>query len=339
MKHLAVGILLLVPVVAFADPNDARTQLSKMNIAFTAEEFEYAIWQGNRTVVELFLTGGMSANTRESGSQWPVLTRAASRGNVEVVKSLLAHGADVNGRGPWGVTALMYANPENTETSRLLLDAGAPIDARDDDRATALMYAAAMGGSTEKVRLLLTRGADVNATGSLLKHSDSTALHYAADGGRSEVIKELLRYHADANAKNADGMTPLMWAANRGDVSSITALLDAGANPAAKSDDGKTTVWDRAIFSQGRGIDVVRLLIDRRADINLPNGDGRTPLNFAILKRDIAIVRTLLANGANPNARDNDGVSLLRMTQLCLGNDEEPCRVIGDLLKGSGARE
>jgi ankyrin repeat protein len=293
-----ICLLLLIPAAAVAASRDeARQQLSQMNIPFTQQKFELVIWQGQNLVVELFLDAGMDANLRESDSNWPILTRAVTRNHVDVVNALLKHGANVNARGPFGVTALMYASHASFETIKALLDAGAAVDARDEDRATALMYAAD-GGRTATVKILLDHGANINAKGSISKNADSTALHYAALAGHADTISELLHRGSDPNAKNADGMTPLMWASFSADIPSVKALLDAGADPSARSNNGRTTAWERAIFSQRRGIDVIRLLIERKANINLTTNDGHTPLDFANLKGDAEIVTLLEANGA-----------------------------------------
>lgn len=222
-------------------------------------------------------------------------------------------------------------------TITLLLDAGANVNATDSDGATPLMYAAA-SGRTAALKALASRGANINALGRLSKHSPSTALHYAASAGHSDAIRELLRHGADANARNADGMTPLMWGAYGGDLTSINMLLDAGADPNARSNEGTVTVWDRAIYSRGRGIDVVRVLITRKADINLRNKDGYTPLHFAVMKSDIDIARLLLANGADPNAMNKYGRSALDSAKLCVSQSEK-CRALEALLREFGAAD
>jgi ankyrin repeat protein len=332
-----LGVLLAAgsALAAQLSPGEARSELARQNIPYTQERFEQYCSRGEARVVELFLAAGMSPNVRESGSQWPILMRAAFNNRVEVVGLLLKAGADADTRGPFGTTTLMYAT-HSPGSVQLLLDAGAKPNARDNDRATALMYAA-RGGRTEAVKLLLQRGADVSAKGSLEKYSDSTALHYAAGRGQAETIKELLRRGADVNARNQDGMTPLIWGAYSGDAASVAALLEAGASWKIASADGNTTVWDRAIFSQGKGIEVVRLLIARGVDIELRNSDLRTPLNYAVLKGDLEIVKLLVASGANANARDKIGVSTLALAQSCISQPQEVCKQIADVLIKAGA--
>jgi uncharacterized protein len=295
---IGLFLFLLIPIVAeAATPEEARQQLARDNIPFTQEHFELAIWNDSEIVVALFLDAGMDPSAREANSGWPVLMRAAWRGRAEIVNVLLRRGANPNGRSPSGTTALMSTS--SPTIAQALIDAGAVVDQKDGERATALMYAA-QSGHLAVVSVLLDYGADIKAKGSIEKNEDSTALQYAAERGHADIVKELLQRGADPNVRNADGVSPLMRAAYSADVPTVTALLDAGGDPNMLSANGQTTVWDRAIFSQRGGVGVIQLLIQRKANINLMNKDGHTPLDFAKLKGDAEITNLLLANGARP---------------------------------------
>ena len=101
---------------------------------------------------------------------------AAYRGYADVVKLLLAAGADVNAKDSFGDTPL---------------------------------HAAAINGQADVVKLLLAAGADVNAKGWI----GYTPLHHAAYDGHADVAKLLLAAGADVNARNTVGDTPLDAAA------------------------------------------------------------------------------------------------------------------------------
>ena len=110
-------------------------------------------------MVEKLLKSGADPN----GAPTPVIMTAARTGNVETVKSLLAHGADVNAKeSPRGQTALMWAVAEkHPEVARMLIDHGADVHARSTSGFTPLLFAARQG-DMESARMLLEVGANVN---------------------------------------------------------------------------------------------------------------------------------------------------------------------------------
>jgi ankyrin repeat protein len=166
---------------------------------------------------------------------------------ADVVKRLLAKGADPNAKltaapikislDPGatlnfnrGTTPLMRAaRTDDVEVMRLLLDGGAdPSVTMATDGSTVLMLAAGQGlgaprgdgprirvptieGAVEAVRLLLDRGAKVNAT----NNNGATALHVAVNRG-DPLVKLLCERGADVNAKNKQGQTPLDLALGAG---------------------------------------------------------------------------------------------------------------------------
>ena len=90
--------------------------------------------------------------------------RAACNGVTEIIKALLAGGAEVDARNQYGNTALIEATncAFGDEALKLLLDAGTKVDARNTEGRTALFDAAAKG-SDKAVQTLIDAGADANA--------------------------------------------------------------------------------------------------------------------------------------------------------------------------------
>jgi uncharacterized protein len=87
----------------------------------------------------------------------------------------------------------------------------------------------------------------------------------------------------------------------RRDVTWLSFLLAKGANPDQRDAGGNTALMLAAQLGFAEGL---ALLIDRRAQVDLTNSRGETPLIRAVQNRDIATVRTLLAAGANPAKAD-----------------------------------
>jgi cytohesin len=177
------------------------------------------------------------------------LQAAAFWGQDEVVKALIAKGAEVNARDQFGVTALHIAcgseqdgnDPEHppygsrpkATTVRTLLDAGADINAASETGVTPLMVAVGVA-DVDVVEVLLNRGADVSATADI----GNTVLHEALKNSNTAVISLLARKGADVNRGNGIGATPLMIAGYEGREEAVQKLLAAGADPATADNAG-----------------------------------------------------------------------------------------------------
>ena len=97
-----------------------------------------------------------------------------------------------------------------------------------------LMFAA-LNGLLDLSKALIAKGADVNKTG-------WTPLHYAATRGHLPVISLLLDNHAYIDASSPNNTTPLMMAAFYGTPSAVKLLLEAGADPLIKNDQGLSAI-------------------------------------------------------------------------------------------------
>jgi uncharacterized protein len=128
------------------------------------------------------------------------------------------------------------------EAVGLFLKSGMSVDAKDSKSFTALMISA-WHGQTEVVKLLLDRGADMNARIETGAVKGATALILAAGLGHTEVVKLLLDKGADMNVRSAKGRTVLMYAAighaesGHGDV--VKLLLDKGVDITPKDNLGR----------------------------------------------------------------------------------------------------
>ncbi len=115
------------------------------------------------------------------------LLKAAKKGSLEEVKTLLEKGADVSAKDQDGSTVLMYAALSgNLELVKHLVNRGASVNARDKDGKTTLMAVAAKG-DLETVRFLLDSGADVHAEAA----NGNTALQLAEEEDNREIVRLL----------------------------------------------------------------------------------------------------------------------------------------------------
>jgi ankyrin repeat protein len=165
--------------------------------------------------------------------------RAVQTDDARTVKSMLGT-VDPNQRNPvGGEPALVLAAREGSmQVLAALLDyPGTKVDATAINGNTALMLAA-YKRNMPAVQALLAKGAAVNRPG-------WTPLHYAAASGDDEIARLLLKRGAavDAVSPPASGAyTPLMMAAREGHDSTALLLIDSGANPRLANSEGLTPV-------------------------------------------------------------------------------------------------
>jgi len=115
---------------------------------------------------------------------------------------------------------------------------------------------------------------------------------------------------ANLSGRDANQSTPLMRAAQKGDLNMAKEILAAGADIAALNADGNNAFW-LACF--GENLALLDLLIEAGADVNHANSNGATALMFAASSSRTAVVAHLLKRGADLAAETPDGFSALDM--------------------------
>eukprot|EP00899_Mesostigma_viride_P024817 jgi/Mesvir1/551/Mv11404-RA.1 len=160
----------------------------------------------------------------------PPLFLAARTGRLDVVKHFVLFGVDLNERDKKGDTVLHIAvEYGHTEVVRFLLEAGANVKATRSITSHTALHTAAAKGDVDLVRVLLAGGADVNATASLSKQ---TALDLAVQNGHLEMVKCLIKAGTKLDIRRDDDASiwpPLHWAAEKGFLDIVDALLAGGA--------------------------------------------------------------------------------------------------------------
>ena len=177
---------------------------------------------------------------------------------------------------PLGYALLKAAQAGDLAAVRELLDKGVEADSADLQGWTALMAASATG-RPDIVRLLLDKGAKVNARGKGFPitlsangsniPSGTTALMVASYSGYPEIAALLLQKQAAVNAKREDRWNALMAACLSGSSETVSMLLDAGANADAVDESGYSPL---AIALANRNNGAVRLLKARGALLAVP---------------------------------------------------------------------
>lgn len=177
-----------------------------------------------------------------------------------------------------------------------LIAAKAGLNARDGRGRTALL-AATHGNHVDVARVLIAAGADVNAKDDL---QDSAYL-YAGAAGHLEILKLTLENDADLESTNRYGGTALIPACERGHVETVRTLIEAGVAVDHVNRLGWTGLLEAIILSDGgpKHVEIVRLLLAAKADPNLADKDGVTPLAHARQRGHRETEKLLLAAGAH----------------------------------------
>ena len=165
-----------------------------------------AILRGNLSQVERLVDDGASVETAPGEGKYRPLARAVNENETEILKFLLAHGADANGDNSAvsNYTVVTRAlSHKNREMARLLIEAGADITKTDGDGKSPVHYAAEHGFG-DILQLLAEKGANLNARNA----QGNTPLHIVAQAGHANIAKLLMDHGADVNATNASMNTP-----------------------------------------------------------------------------------------------------------------------------------
>jgi ankyrin repeat protein len=151
------------------------------------------------------------------------------------------------------------------------------------------------------VKLLIGRGADVNAIGA----SGSTALHGAAYGGEEQTVAFLLSQGSQANSRDAFGETPLLVACEEGRLAVVGLLLrHVGGQALHQTDDrGRTALHWAAL--QGHE-DIVAFLLGQGAETQSRDLWDRTPLLCGCRRGHLGVVRVLARHMGEDGLKEKD---------------------------------
>jgi ankyrin repeat protein len=219
------------------------------------------------------------------------LVRAAAKGDVDAIRKALKDGARINSRyidgyafldeGASGYTALMFAVlNKRTDAIKLLIENKPDLEVKHHEGWTAL-YLAVTGDNKEAVDMLVKAGAKQDPT-------------------KIRLAQELIRAACKGfKLRDGEGFPPYPGGFSDGPPGPTLRKLSKKPLPADQLGDPS---------------DIIKV-IDKKADINMPNPKGYTPLMYAANLGLVENVKTLLAKGADATLKSADGQTALSLAE------------------------
>lgn len=271
-----------------------------------------------KVVAALLTTDALAKQTINytSYSGWAPLSSAAYYGDLGTVEILLGKGADALQIGVSGKTPLYHsAEQGHVDVFMLLIqncgNVSEAVNKVTEVNGYSLLHAAVYGKSLEIVKTLLDNGTDIS------RHDNSycSSLDWAIYLGLKDIVDLLLQSYTNAELTSSvyTSWTPLMYAAASGFEDMVQMLLNRGANVQVQNEDNGTALQIAATNGYS---DIVKLLLDHtggRDVLEIQNSSGCTPLLATCEAGHAEVVKILLDAGADPSARSSRGASCLDM--------------------------
>ena len=273
------------------------------------EDFINACKTGNMKVVKRTVKDKFDLNSEVIEDGTTGLMIAAAHGQRNVIKYLIEKGADVNRPNDFDYTPLMISIQQNhVEAVRFLIEKGADVNAQNKLNETPFIFAVE-ACNAEIVNLLIEKDAQINIKTKI----GQKPLLIAATKGCKEIVEILLQNGIEVDdASEIDSTTALMKAAKYGHFDLVKMLLEKGAQINKRNRHGNTALM---FAVQNNQTEIVKQLLEAGSDINDKNILGYTPLLYALDYNQTDLVKYLIEKGADVNVETKNDLSPLKIVQ------------------------
>ena len=269
----------------------------------------------HQTDVVSFLASQVLQINDQDHDGWTPLMYAAKLNFMDLVKLLLYYKCKLNMRNNEGYTALLIAIEFNNEDIACeLIHSGAKINIADFNKCSPFMHACSLG-QFSVVKALIDHSTKLNDKDAQHK----TALMYAVNNEHTEVVDLLLSQHGiDLAVVTRSKMNVLMIAAAKGNIYIVKKLIDHLGPETLKVINSVDIIKQNSLFYaiKGGNLEIVKLLCEKGADVNLTSKMHETPLLFAVRLHKTDVVSFFLKeyqNHINKLQCDNLGRTTLHL--------------------------
>ncbi|ACN84341.1 hypothetical protein SZ40_04680 [Brachyspira hyodysenteriae] len=319
-------VLIIVGVVFMANASYGISQDEK--------NFLHACRYGQMYVIEE-LIDKVNVNVQDEEGFTPLMNAIRER-EIEIVKILLEHNADVtkikdnSGRNAffwaavldelemlklfekynpdfnvsdnYGSNALFFTR--KAETVNYLLKNGADINKKNKSGRTPLIQHSLAYENQDHVKFLLEKGADINAQ----DNEGVTTLMFAVQTDKTKIIDICLSEKADINIKDNEGKTALFHTISSfGILENVKSMTENMFGDYAKTDYVKNYMNQKKMEETDTAIRLIKLLVSNGADINAQDNKGNTLLMYAIALRNEPLINEILKLNPDVNIKNKEG--------------------------------
>jgi ankyrin repeat protein len=261
-----------------------------------------AAYRGKSKAELALIAGGARVDAADPAGE-QALHHLLSPQAAEVVKALVAKGADIRALDAKGLQPIHRAASRRGDVVAALLAAGASPSAPTPDGALPVQLAAAGDGGVWAMLELVLGGADVRA----VNRQGLQAIHVAAASGQGSKVKYLYFAGADPYARTPAGDDVFALMRKAGDAAAAS-LQEQIAVQKKERPDLKAAALIEAVENHDDFL--VSMFLSHGYSPDLADAEGYTALHHALRKESLAVAKLLVAGGANLDARSRTGPPL-----------------------------